>query len=206
MNERFQDARTLAEFSNLETAGAEYFQQNYPEFLPSSLWKTFSSGGGPQYALTSDGTDYVESGKQEKPYVEGPPWSILRDSLQKAWRDKFPIEEAVGLINFHGVGLFHMGDIAVSGAALGKTTWPFQRAVMFLASESWRARFCVCGKRFVADIPGRRYCSDKCFQDSRKAAMKSWWNAPGGGSEQRRKSRKPKGKTRRTRNRGEKSK
>jgi hypothetical protein len=61
----------------------------------------------------------------------------------------------------------------------GTKVWPFQRAVMFLGTNPWRASTCVCGKLFVADKPAQRYCSDKCFQDARRLAKRTWWSDHG---------------------------
>jgi hypothetical protein len=60
-------------------------------------------------------------------------------------------------------------------------SWPFQKAVMLLAVEPWRAGFCSqCGMRLVADKPGRKFCGDKCSQSSRKGTKRAWWAKHGG--------------------------
>lgn len=62
----------------------------------------------------------------------------------------------------------------------GTRVWPYQQAVMFLGTNPWRALFCgLCLKRFVADKPGRRFCSETCAKEARKRGQLAWWNANG---------------------------
>jgi hypothetical protein len=62
----------------------------------------------------------------------------------------------------------------------GTRVWPYQQAVMFLGTNPWRALFCgLCSKRFVADKPGRRFCSEDCAKEARKRGQLAWWNQHG---------------------------
>lgn len=113
----------------------------------------------------------------EEPEAEWVPrWWGFQAGLLQAWKEGFPADWAVSLI-----ALTHP-----------KTTfeaWPYQRALMFLAVEPWRARFCgICGKRFVAGKPATRFCSAKCAGSARKNSRDAWWHK--GGERWRRKREK----------------
>ena len=53
-------------------------------------------------------------------------------------------------------------------------TWPYQLAIMFLAIEPWRAKFCVnCGNRFVASVNARKNCSVDCGKTAHKQSKRN---------------------------------
>ena len=105
----------------------------------------------------------------------------LQAELRKTWKNGFPIEDSLGLLRD-------------SYDKLDRNNFPFQRAVMLLTIEPWRAKYCVCGNHFVADLPNRRFCSDKCFQQSRKRSKRAWWQANVGAPTQ--KAKNPRSNTR----------
>jgi hypothetical protein len=77
----------------------------------------------------------------------------------------------------------------------GTRVWPYQEAVMFLSTNPWRALFCgLCGKRFVADKPGRRFCSEGCTREARNRGKLAWWNEHGGEQRRAKDSKKRKAK------------
>jgi hypothetical protein len=96
-----------------------------------------------------------------------PTWRGFQVGLLQAWQEGFPADWAVSLI-------------ALTHPKASFEAWPYQRALMFLAVEPWRARFCgICGKRFVADKPATRFCSAKCAGGARKNSRNAWWHRDG---------------------------
>lgn len=180
MDELFRDAQTLADFSNLEPSDESYFRANFPDFLPSAVFEVNQAEPNAQgvYRL-------VMTQEPGKPPQSVFVWTPYQRALRLAWQKRFPLDSCLELI----VSLDRFTKVIVQkpeerklseGGIFQKSkVWPFQRAIMFLGMQPWRARFCVCGKRFVADIPARRFCSDKCFQDSRRQANRSWWREHG---------------------------
>ena len=212
-----ENARALARFSNLEKDapttdpehGVEYFHKSfYPGFVPNYFW-TMSA-----------------------PLTKEVFWQAQQLSLRAAWKTRFPLDTCIRLINagtlpdseWRGApdaspdrlapnalivpqeqaGVYHINlenDVWLTGSQV----WPYQQAVMFLCVNPWRARFCVCGNRFVADIPARRFCSDKCFQDSRKLAKQAWWSAHGEGWRSSKEAKNKSSKAKAKRSAGKKS-
>lgn len=152
-----RDAQALAKFSNLSAADVDDFRHNFEGFLPKGFWNP-------------------------------PRWRIFQAFLREAWSG-FPIDNAIPLISWASLvddRVLPVTDDLSQGpdpnptVADYKRTWPFQRAVMCLAIEPWRARFCSqCGNRFVADEPNRKFCSDKCFQIWRTQAKRVSWSKHG---------------------------
>jgi len=146
----------------------EFRNSVYPGFVPPELWQIQNF--------------------EDKPEKGEPPeaWKQIQRLLRDVWSKGFPLDGSVQLITSiatfsrHGALLrAALADEEVDGQAPAPV-WPFQRAVMFFAVNSWRARFCPrCGKRFVAATPKSTYCSDACFQVARKDSKKLWWNAHG---------------------------
>ena len=174
------DAKALALFANLKSdEDAEYFGRNYTEFLPSELWQT--------------------------PKL----WNALSEQVQTAWQGpaKFPLETCIQLIGIvekfsqqarvmeQVTRNMERGKVPTAIEIPKPEVWPFQRAVMFLGIDPWRPSICSnCGKRFVKDKSSRRFCSDKCFQDSRKLAKRSWWGEHGQDLRNRKRKAKPRKK------------
>lgn len=174
------DAQRLADFANGEPREAvENFRANNPEFFPPAVWSNASA-----LIPGEKGFDEMLFGSGIKPCY----WFVLREALRKAWQEGFTPEHCVILLSF-------AGDMPLNPSA---EVWPFQRAVMFLAMEPWRAKFCgVCGKRFVADEPARRYCSTACTGKARKGTKNASWAKHGKRWRQRRSKRKTRAETRR---------
>lgn len=151
--EIFRDAEALAKFSNLSAGDVSYFVNNFPDFIPVFWWAAHDGAQVPTYL-----------------------WQMRQQLLRKAWQKGFPIDESIQLLV--GGGQDAVKEFNPASLAEIKV-WPYQRAVMFLCVEPWRARLCICGKRFVADKPSRRFCSTKCSAEARKLSRRVWWNEKG---------------------------
>jgi hypothetical protein len=181
------DARALAEFSNIDSPERfDYFRNNYPDFLPNEVWDTpgavIPPGAPPESGL----------GKAAASGLPLQLWMLHQRVLRIAWEKKFPLDNCVSLIAaIENISQYSRAVQEVVEQTIRSNTipkyslpkhevWPFQRAVMFMAVNSWRARFCIkCGKRFVAAKPKNTYCSDDCFKESRKGAKRAWWSEHG---------------------------
>lgn len=143
-----EDARTLALFSNLaDPKDAEYFRHNYPGFVPPAWWT-------------------VE-------YSNNLIWNLWQQLLQESWTE-LSFDRIVALL-IQWSSTSGASQSVVHGVNI-PTAYPYQRAVMFLAMEQWRAKFCEqCGKRFVKEKPPQRFCSDVCFNEARKAYKRALW-------------------------------
>ena len=173
LKELLWDAEQLAQFANAaDRQAVEKFRSTHRDFFPPTFWaasdlpvpgelfwdidssELFSSLGG-ETSVKSDAPKKV------------PFWWALQQMLRRSWEKSFPLEWCVILISeMHGDARFR--------------AWPFQRAVMFLGVEPWRARFCgVCGKEFVADKPARRFCSTACATKARQGTRAASWKIHG---------------------------
>jgi hypothetical protein len=172
----FRDAQALAAFANLEPARVDYFRNNFAEFMPEGLW------GGQSI--------HIQAGKPPSESMSS--WQSMQDSIRELWRSEFPMENVIQFtagIQELALGIKHLfaeirkdgvesiinGDIVIPKPQV----FGCQRGATFLAIQPWRARTCVCGNRFVAAVPASRFCSDKCFQASRRHAKKAWWSTNG---------------------------
>lgn len=160
--ERIFDAAKLAQLANVaDQQGFEKFRSVNPRFLPPAFWSLLKTGkvqivfADPTRAKT---TLTLES------------WVDLKEHVRAAWEENFPADRCIILIT-------------LAASAEGKLFFapsPFQEAVMFLATDSWRARFCsVCGSCFVAEKPATRFCSLECSGKSRSASRNRWWRRHG---------------------------
>jgi hypothetical protein len=174
-----QEARTLADFSNSNDGG--YFRQNYPDFVPQSWWE------GAVVAIS------IQDPRQQRSL---PTWKREQEEIRATWSAGFPLENSIRLIS-HGVDSSRTEE-ALRGFTEDQNAmmeelkinpkfvrpepkvYPYQRAVMFLAVHSWRARHCsVCGNRFVAAEPKQGTCSDTCRQQAERNRKNAWWSKSG---------------------------
>jgi hypothetical protein len=180
-NDILNSADGLAEFSNLEPAGVEDFRKTHAGFVPDFWWNESVSG------LTGATVKI---------------WQVCQAHLQEAWKSgpgkrPFSLTACIRLISagvrpeepvegrdYHvepreQSTIYHINmesDLWLAGTRV----WPYQQAVMFLGTNPWRALFCgLCGRRFVADKPGRRFCSETCTKEARKRGQLAWWNQHG---------------------------
>jgi hypothetical protein len=180
-DEVFRDAQALALFANLEPSGVEYFRNNYPNFIPDEAWS-----GSPALAIPL-------AGGVPEPMSH---WRAIQGAVRELWRNesKFPLESVIEFIamiaqvakgykdhkeNIETVTGMMAGKISMMSRFSRPEIFPCQKAVTFLGVQPWRARFCVCGNRFVAAVPASRFCSDKCFQASRRSSGRAWWSTNG---------------------------
>lgn len=171
-------ADALAEFCALKDADVEAFRMKHPNFAPARWW-------GYKY----DGYNRPE---------EHLAWKSVQHDLCAAWNTWSKGERL-------GPGMFSRLYLAVwdtdpaqrfdesvhphfaTPLELTEEKYGFHKAVSFLNSDpSWRVRVCKCGKRYVAEHPRRRYCSDKCSvlldvitkrarSERRRGQKRSWW-------------------------------
>jgi hypothetical protein len=180
----FREAQHLAEFSNLESGQIDEFRNAVStDFFPPKMWEM------PGQSLHLD-----TSVKTGNVWTPEPLWKTYQDVLRETWQNHFPSETGIWLIA-HLAKLSRqeqrMREVEQELNSTGVLTmpqeplpepesWPFQRAVMYLCTNPWRARFCMaCGKRFVAARPKSTYCSDSCFNASRKGTKRAWWKQHG---------------------------
>ena len=176
-----RDAQILASFANLEPAGVDYFRNNFPDFLPPVWWKFEVVQGG-----VGDPPDENCSQEEYEAYTAAlsrnsrPLWEDRQKSVRLAWKNGFEMKTAVRLIAVGAVPWSLGPTLPGTVDVMGLKVWPYMNAVFFLAGQSWRARFCsMCGNHFVADKTNRKFCSDRCFQQSRKKDKLGWWQEHG---------------------------
>jgi hypothetical protein len=172
------DLQRLADFSNIKgPKQATRFRSANPTYFPPHFWeKTVPLGsddpipeGDPTFGLYGvDVSDALAAmGLKDRP-ESVPLWWWFRQRLQSAWRSRFPLEMCVNLI-----------AIAVPPTGLLQV-WPYQRALMLLGTEHWRARHCgSCGARFVSDKPARLFCSNACSAEARRTSRAHSWKKHG---------------------------
>jgi hypothetical protein len=174
------DAERLAQFSNADgTAEMERFRANNEGFFPRNFWNWLVPQTGesePILTMDAASAEAVRLLKREPPI---PFWKAFQHVLREAWQNGFPLEECVRFISCAGVADRLSGKSDEEPSLMSYPIWPYQRAVMFLGVETWRARFCACGKRFVADKPARRFCSNGCAAKARKLSKRVWWAEKG---------------------------
>lgn len=140
----------LGQFVNLSDDGLDGFREQYPSFFPTWL-----------YSLTcgSDAEVNAKTGLLA--------WQAWRALLREAWHSGFHPEYVAQLVN-------------VPTVAPGNTRFEVQpvcdaqRAVLAIALESWRARFCPkCGFPFVARKPADKYWPRACFVEQRREKQRA---------------------------------
>jgi hypothetical protein len=189
------DTERIARFSNASAAAeVKQFRENEQGFFPRNFWNWSirQLGEGPILTTGASDAQAIERLRREPPV---PFWQAFQRVLRDAWQLGFPLEECVRLISCAAVADRLQGATDVEPDLSSFPVWPYQRAVMFLGVEPWRARFCgQCGNRFVADKPARRFCSSICSTRARKASRMNWWKREG---EEWRAKRKPSRRTKR---------
>ena len=163
-----KNAQALALFSNLAEKDVDYFRQNYPKFVPDVWW-------------THESYDTLV-------------WKLWQQLLRESW-GKLSADRIIALLTLWS-NTFESTESAeseVPGVYI-PIAYPYQHAVMFLAVEQWRAKFCEnCGQRFIKEKPPQRFCSDACFKESRRAYKRTQWAEHGPDwLKNRKKSKKPK--------------
>jgi hypothetical protein len=150
----FEAAETLAEFARLTPEGVEVFREYHEDFVPAVWW---------EYKVSS-GTLL---------------WKINQEFLQEAWEKHFEIGqfELMRLLTsvFDPTSITDVMLRTKSRPAFATVTempeefYPYQKAVLFLMNQKWRARFCnVCRLPFVRGHNQQKSCSEPCLSQNRK--------------------------------------
>lgn len=174
--------RGLEEFARLadSSEARARFKAQWPGFFPESFWNRGIRQKPPSVSISGPAP--------QLPVV--PMWRGYQDVLLKAWKHGFTLSDMVRLI---------VAPVSQEFDALSSVQEaPYQRAVLLLGLEPWRARFCSeCGAPFAAEKGASKFCSAACYAESRLNTKKRWWAEQG--SERRRQSQ------RRTKREGRKS-
>jgi hypothetical protein len=147
--DRLADAKALALFADLKPEDAETFRNSVVRnFIPELWW-------------TQRGIGEVAPGAVNTSKI----WQEWQSVLRSAWDSGFPTDYVVALLATY----YHLEPLHEEFAAINiPTARPYQKALMILAVESWRARKCRCGARFIAEKPNSLFCSRKCYLDFRR--------------------------------------
>jgi hypothetical protein len=116
------------------------------------------------------------------------PWLRERDLLRKAWSAGFPADITLELATTNLFLISHAldSDTPEEMETGPRKIWPYQRAVLFLHVNPWRAKTCLfCGKRFIAEHSKTKFCSygepdddnssPNCFWAHRQQYKKENW-------------------------------
>lgn len=185
LNTALSLAEVLAAFANLKQADVPAFRKSHPNFAGHDWWDSASL-----------------------------PWTQFQTMVRRAWENGFAPDTCISLI-VHGSNLSVIGERlrgfnaslqAMEGedasvfvkSNLGTPVFDYQRALMFLHVQPWRASRCLnrsCGKYFVKTSKGQMFCSVRCSDAVRAEAKRKWWSEQG--TVQRAKKNKAKKKQRR---------
>lgn len=141
-----------------------------------------------------------------------PSWTRAQEKLRMAWVDRFPPTQSLELLaeamdwdrieqimlptEEQRVGWERQLDkleeyetdpnSSALPALPPPRIYPYQRAIMFLAVNAWRAKFCkLCHERFVAGEPKQGLCSETCRHQAERNRQSAYWKRSG--EERRRK-------------------
>lgn len=165
LSEALNLAEELARFANLRAEDVAPFREAHPNFAGHDWWDSTA-----------------------------PPWTEYQRMVQQAWENGFAPDNCIALI-VHGSNLSVIGERrryfdgalqALDGKAaadfiranVGIPVFDYQRALMFLHVQPWRASRCLnraCGKFFVKTSKGQRFCSVACSDAIRGEAKRKWW-------------------------------
>jgi len=140
----------LERFVQLSDASLEGFESRYPAFFPSWFY---------ELPCGNDAEPNVKTGLLA--------WEAWRTLLRVTWYSGFHPEYVARLVNIPTVppGNTQFEIEPVCDA---------QRAVLAMALESWRARFCPkCGLPFVARKPADKYWPKECFREHRREKQRA---------------------------------
>jgi hypothetical protein len=148
---QFLKVRTTTDITNFKLA--------WPTFFPDAFWQ-WQINPAPPGPVDSD-----EPLPQLAP-VSG--WRAWQTVLREAWSEKFPLTETIRLlVSPTAPWRDELADMPV---------FDFQRAILLLSVERWRAKFCLqCGEPFAAEKPATRFCNPECFGLSRRVYKRQWF-------------------------------
>jgi hypothetical protein len=177
-------AERLATFANLTPDDAAAFRKRYPHFAPDAWWDN-------RVWNAANGVVFV--------------WTEEQKRVRVAWQTGFSPDDCIALIAAGAKTADWEADIKAHQAAgeagllvegaeaegaeffhkheqRQRRIFDYQRAVMFLHIQQWRASRCEreeCRKYCVKDAKGRRYCSKTCFDINRIADKLKCWRDRG---------------------------
>jgi hypothetical protein len=150
---RLTDARTLAEFLDLQSSDVTKFRADHPSFLPPMVWTAF--GPLPNSA----------PGRY-------PMWMQMQNRLREVWIEGFREKDVLDLISSSNTILdFAIADATTrSDARAIASLDAYRKAILFLYGESWRAKKpCPqCEHHFIANHSQTEFCSVQCSATWRK--------------------------------------
>jgi hypothetical protein len=155
-------ADALAQFAGIDPGEeVENFRRLHPNFVPEVWWTLDYDGCG----------ELIWSRWQQLLDVEWGRFSLYTDRTLALLTMWMSVEESpTPVTELHRV--------------FTPTMYPYQRAVLFLAVEPWRAKVCrVCGMAFIADHASRKYCSLKCSAPVIGEQHRAWGRANNWGRE-----------------------
>lgn len=159
LKDKIRDAQALAEFANLTPQTVGHFRQIESDFVPEGWW---------DYQSTN------KDGEPTAPWSEGAikqQWQLNQSWLRAAWKKHFDINQFELMRIFTSV--FDPRDVVLlpgihpqpafaTVTDMSDTMYPYQRAVVFLTEQQWRARLCVrCKSPFVAGHSKQKYCGQE---------------------------------------------
>jgi predicted nucleic acid-binding Zn ribbon protein len=162
--------KALEQFARLADSedAKDGFKAQWPDFFPATFWIRRFKQVPPGVSMSGPAPEFPDI----------PMWRAWQDMLIQAWRMRFPLSDLVRLIVAPVVQ--EAGD-----ALSSMSEWSYQRAVLLMTREPWRARHCLlCGRPFAADKGASKFCSNQCFAESRLDSKRRWWAQQG--SERRR--------------------
>jgi hypothetical protein len=160
--------RVLEQFARVSKAdGLAQFKVKHSTFFPEKFWEDKVRQVPPGVSMTA---------QPQLPSIDL--WKGWQTVLLDAWRRGFPLSEVTRLLV---APVIREVDVLSS-----LSEHPYQRALLVVAGEPWRARFCAkCGAPFAALKANSKFCSAECFAGSRLNTKRKWWAEQG--SERRRK-------------------
>jgi len=138
-------------------------------------------------------TDQVDRFKLKHPDFMSPfwwsHWQVKQKEFQKVWDEGFPQLRVLQVISdvsgFEGARVTTRAATD-SGSVIEKTTsgeeyahnFAYKKALLFLFTESWRAKICrfeKCGRHFIAEKTGNRFHSQECAAKFRDIYKRENW-------------------------------
>lgn len=159
------DAQMLVRFAELRESEVDSFRNEVARgFVPDGVWDAQGMNGGPRY------------------------WRVVQEHLRAAWRSHFTAQDCILLIS--DIARFsrleqlleravHLADKERAEVAIpSPEAFPFQKVIMMLYLEPWRARICeMCGRHFIKELQRDRLCGDrKCDQEARRRRNQRYYS------------------------------
>lgn len=173
-------AERLAAFANLTAADATAFRKRHPHFAPDAWWDNRILNAANEVVFV-----WTEQQKKVRAAWQTGFWpddciALISAGAKAAdWEDDIKAHKTageMGLEDAEGAEFFHKHE------QRKRRIFDYQRAVMFLHIQAWRASRCEreeCRKYCVKDAKGRRYCSKTCFDINRLADKLKCWRDRG---------------------------